>query len=173
VVTAAEVVVLSGPAGVGKTTVGRRLAGAVADGVCIHGDALREFVVTSGPGRPRGLSYVGAAALTAVYAAAGYRRVVVDYVVQEPAHFDRFRDALPAGLSGRVRLFTLWAPLPVVTAREAARPGRDRLGARVADCWSAIAANLRLLGTVIDADRPVDEVLADLEHQLGADTSVF
>lgn len=161
-----EVVVLNGPPGVGKTTVGRRLAGAVGDGVCIHGDALRDFLVTSSPGRPRGLSYVAAAALTGVYAAAGYGRVVADYVMEDPSHMDRFRDALPAGLAGSARLFTLWAPLPVVTAREAARPGRDRLGTRVTDCWSTIQANLHQLGTVIDADRPLEAVLADLEDRL-------
>jgi len=60
----------------------------------------------------------------------------------------------------------LWAPLAV--ARERTRPSRDRLEGRVADCWSAIRANLDTLGTVVDADRPVDEVLADLEGHLQA-----
>jgi len=101
-----------------------------------------------------------------VYAAAGFDRVVVDYVMECAEHYDRFLGALPADLAAGTRLFTLWAPLAVVTARESTRPGRDRLEGRVADCWSAIQTNLDTLGTVIDADRPVDEVLADLEDHL-------
>lgn len=104
--------------------------------------------------------------LTQVYAAAGFDRVVVDYVMEGAERYDRFLGALPADLAAGTRLFTLWAPLAVVSARESARPGRDRLGGRVADCWSVIRANLGALGTVIDADRPVEEVLADLEDHL-------
>ncbi len=153
---AAEIVVLSGPPGVGKTTVGRQLAGAVPDGICIHGDALRNFIVTRSPSRPNGLAYVGAAALTAVYVAAGFERVIVEYVVEAPAHFDRFRDALPAPLGGAARLFTLWAALPVVVSREATRPGRDRLGLRVEECWTTIHSRLDTLGAVSDTHRPIE-----------------
>jgi len=102
-----QVVVLNGPAGVGKTTVGHRLAAGVSNGACIHGDALRGFVVTRAPERPTGLSYVGAAALTQVYAAAGFDRVVVDYVMEGTERYDRFLGALPADLAAGTRLFTL------------------------------------------------------------------
>jgi MoxR-like ATPase len=44
-----DVVLLNGPAGVGKTTVGRRLAASARNGVCVHGDDLRRFVVTREP----------------------------------------------------------------------------------------------------------------------------
>jgi len=160
-------VVVNGPAGVGKTTVSRRLAAAVPNGTCIHGDALRDFIVTRGPDRPTGLTYLAAAALTDVHLAAGFDRVVVDYIFEQPEHVDRFRDALTPG-TPRPLLVTLWAPLDVVRAREAARPGRDRLGDRVDACWSALEANLDHLGTVVDATRPVDRVLAELEHALAA-----
>ncbi len=160
-----QVVLVNGPAGVGKTTISRRLAAAVPDGTCIHGDALRDFIVTRGPGRPAGLTYLAAAALTGVHLAAGFDRIVIDYIVEQPGHVDRFRDALPPGAPQPV-LVTLWAPLAVVRAREAARPGRDRLGARVDACWSAVEANLDHLGTLVDATHPVDRVLADIEHAL-------
>jgi ABC-type transport system involved in cytochrome c biogenesis ATPase subunit len=56
-----QVVVLNGPAGVGKTTVGRRLAGTARNGACVHGDDLKRFVVAREPGTvEQGLSYVGA-----------------------------------------------------------------------------------------------------------------
>jgi hypothetical protein len=38
-----RVVIVNGPAGVGKTTVGRLLAARAANGVCIHGDAPADF----------------------------------------------------------------------------------------------------------------------------------
>ena len=58
-VDGAQVVVLNGPAGVGKTSVGRRLAATARNGVCVHGDDLKRFVVAREPGTvERGLSYV-------------------------------------------------------------------------------------------------------------------
>ena len=165
--TCGQIVLVNGPAGVGKTTISRRLAASVPNGACIHGDALRDLVVTRGPDRPAGLTYLAAAALTEVHLAAGFGRVVVDYIFEQSEHVDRLCDALTPG-TPRPLLITLWAPLAVVRAREAARPGRDRLGARVDACWSALHANLDHLGTVIDATRPVDRVLADIEHALAA-----
>lgn len=159
------VVVLNGPAGVGKTTTGRRLAAAVPNGVCIRGDALRSFVVTREPARPSGLAYAGSATLAGLYLRAGYQRVVVEFVFEGPEHLDRFTRALPAGVGTTV--FTLWAPLEVVTAREAARPDRERLGGRVAECWQTMAGRLDQLGQRIDADRPLSTVVADIERRLG------
>ena len=54
-------VVLNGPPAVGKTTVGRRLAATARNGVCVHGDDLKRFVVATEPGsapgaQPRGSS---------------------------------------------------------------------------------------------------------------------
>jgi 2-phosphoglycerate kinase len=40
------VVLLNGPAGAGKTTVGRKLAAGARNGVCVHGDDLKGFVVS-------------------------------------------------------------------------------------------------------------------------------
>jgi len=119
--TRGQVVLVNGPAGVGKTTISRRLAASVPNGTCIHGDALRDFVVTRGPDRPAGLTYLAAAALTDVHLAAGFDRVVVDYIFEQPDHVARLCDALTPS-TPRPLLVTLWAPLTVVRAREAARP---------------------------------------------------
>jgi predicted kinase len=160
------VIVVNGPAGVGKTTTARLLAAGVPDGVCIAGDALKEFIVTRSPDRPTGVAYAAAGALAGAYLAAGYQRIVIDYVFEEPAHLRRFTQAL--GPAVPVRVFTLWAPLPVVLDREAHRPGRDRLGSRVAECWGVLAAHLDGLGVLVDADRSATEVVTDLERRLTA-----
>lgn len=164
---ARQVVLLTGPAAVGKTTIGRRLAATSRNGVCIHGDDLRRMVVTREPGLVRqGLSYVGAAALTDVFLDAGYELVVFEFAFAAPRHVERFRRALRTGVAPR--LVTLWAPLSVTLARDRARAVAARLGDdAVIASWAQLEAHLSELGTVVDADAPaaqiVDAVLAVLE----------
>src|SRR3712207_3602106 len=70
------VVLVNGPPGVGKTTVGRLLAETARNGVCIHGDDLKRFVVAREEGTVEGgLASVGAAALAGIYLRSEERRV--------------------------------------------------------------------------------------------------
>lgn|GEM_PF-3136343 len=155
---ARRVVLLNGPAGVGKTTTGRQLAATARNGVCVHGDDLKRFVVSRNPETVQGgLSYVGGAALADVFLDAGYDLVVFEFVFARRRHVERFLRALRSPVP--VHLLTLWAPLAAVAAREAARPDRERLGARVGECWHELAAHLDELGVRIDAARPVSEVV--------------
>jgi predicted ABC-type ATPase len=145
-----RVVILNGPAGVGKSTVGRLLAGRVANGVCIEGDALAGFVVNRSPGSvQQGLGYENGATIAANYIRGGYDLVVFEYCFEERRHVERFLDAYTA--PAPVFLFTLWAPLAVVEERERARAGRSRLGERVAACHRAMEQRLDELGDVIEA----------------------
>jgi chloramphenicol 3-O-phosphotransferase len=154
-----RVVLLNGPAGVGKTTLGRRLAATARNGVCIHGDDLKRFVVAREAGTvEQGLSYVGGAALADVFLDAGYDLVVVEFIFARREHVERFRRALRSDVA--VDLVTLWAPLATVAEREVARPNRDRLDGRLAECWHELAAHLGELGAVIDARGSVEQVLA-------------
>jgi chloramphenicol 3-O-phosphotransferase len=157
----ARIVLLNGPPSAGKTTTARRLAATARNGVCIHGDDLRRFIVTrdlddvSG-----GLTYAAGAALADVFLDAGYQLVVLEFVFPTPRHVLRFSRALRSAVP--VHLLTLWAPLAAVTARDGRRSGRDRRGReQVADTWHAMAANLADLGALIDASRAPDEVAAD------------
>lgn len=155
----ARVVLLNGPAGVGKTTVGRALAGLARNGACIHGDCLKNFVVSRAEGMVRGgLGYVNGAAVAANFVAAGYDLVVFEFVFEQPEHVDRFLEAFQAPVP--VYLFTLWAPLEVVLGRERSRPGRERLGERVTACYQAIHENLPRLGQRIDTAGVTPEAIA-------------
>ena len=155
----ARVVLLNGPPGVGKTTVGRALAGLARNGACIHGDCLKHFVVTRAEGTVQGgLGYVNGATVAANFVAAGYDLVVFEFVFEQPEHFDRFLMAFDAPVP--VYLFTLWAPLEVVLERERMRPGRERLGERAVACHQAIQANLPRLGQRIDTAGVSPEAIA-------------
>lgn len=149
-----KIVLLNGPAGVGKTTVGRALAATSSNGVCIHGDNLKHFIVTRQLDQvATGLAYKNAATLARNFAEGGYELIVVEFVFEHPHHVARFcaeleDDSLP------IHLFTLWAPLDTVVARERARSeipdsGRSPLGQQVTDCYRTMAQNLESLGTVI------------------------
>jgi chloramphenicol 3-O-phosphotransferase len=155
------VVILNGPPGVGKTTVGRLLAGRAAAGACVHGDALREFPVTRTPHVERGLGYVNGATVAANLLRGGYELVVFDYCFEHPRHVSRFLAAY-AG-AAPVHLVTLWAPLGVVRARERDRPGRRRLGRRVEEAYAAMAAELAGLGTAVDATDPPTMLAARID----------
>jgi ABC-type cobalamin/Fe3+-siderophores transport system ATPase subunit len=158
-----HVILLNGPAGVGKTTIGRCLAGLSPDGVCIHGDTLREFVVTrTSTHILSGMAYVNGATLAANYLRAGYQRVVFEFVFEHPRHVERFLAAFDA--STPVFLFTLWAPLPTILQRERSRTNREPLGERVGECYRALEQELDQLGTVVpnETESP-DEIAQRIE----------
>ncbi len=90
-----QVVLLNGPAGVEKTIVGRRLAATVRNGVCVHGDDLKHFVVARDPEPIQtGLSYVGGASLADVFLGAGYDLVVSAFIFPRARHVERFPSEL-------------------------------------------------------------------------------
>jgi chloramphenicol 3-O-phosphotransferase len=160
-----RVVLLNGPSGVGKTTVGRRLAATARNGVCIHGDDLKRFVVSRELDTVQGgLSYIGGAALTDVFLDAGYELVVFEFIFSRREHVDRFLSALRS--QAQVHLLTLWAPLTTVTAREGGRPNRERLGTRVGECWYELAEHIDELGLVIDAEGPVAELVRSVQQHV-------
>lgn len=157
--------VLNGPAGVGKTTVGRLLAASASNGVCIHGDDLKNFVVAREPASvANGLSYVGAAALADVYLAGGYELVVIDFIFTRAAQVERLRSSLRSTVP--VFVYTLWAPLDVVQAREARRADRVRLGQRVRECWTELAPHRDELGVAVDALATPEEIVATIRRGL-------
>ncbi len=159
----AEIVIINGPPGVGKTTVARLLAGLLPGTVCIRGDDLRAFAPTDARQHMGGGStYRAAAALATQYLTMGAPRVIFDYVFLRPAHLGYFLHALGVSAETSVHMFTLWGPLELVQARERQRVGREPLGAAVEECWREIAANRPVLGECLDNTAGVAEDTAQL-----------
>ncbi|HWI94898.1 MAG TPA: hypothetical protein VNS60_02395 [Solirubrobacterales bacterium] len=160
-----RVVILNGPAGVGKSTTARALADTVANGACIHGDDLRDFIVARQDGAvSTGLGYRNGASLAQNFVNAGYELVVFEYVFETARGIEEFRQAYQSSVPAH--FFTLWAPLEVVLKREASwtrRQQRQPLGERVEACYRRMQANLGALGPVVPTgESQVSEVVADL-----------
>lgn len=165
----ARVILLNGPPGVGKTTVGRMLAGLAGSGACIHGDCLKQFVVSRSDGAVTGgLGYINGATVAANFIEAGYDLVVFEFVFEQVSHVDRFLSAFRASVP--VHLFTLWAPRETVLARERGRPNREPLGDRVAACYETMARNLDTLGTRIETATIAPEMIARTIHRMAEES---
>jgi len=155
-----RLIILNGPAGVGKTTVGTELAKRNANGVCIHGDDLKRFIKTrTSPQIETGLAYKNGAMLAANYLFAGYNLVVFEFVFENSMQITRFLDSFKYDCP--VYLFTLWASYDEIFCREAARTNREKLGTRVAECYNVMLENLPQLGTVIDTEKSTPVQIAE------------
>ena len=157
-----HILLLNGPAGVGKTTVARQLAALHPGTVRIEGDALRGFAPAGarthlGPGS----TYRAGAALAASYLEMGASRVIFDYLFPSPAQVAHFQRSAPAKVP--LHLVTLWAPLEIVRAREGGRPNRLRLGARFEPGYRAMEANLGRFAVVSTADLSPKQVAARVQ----------
>lgn len=170
----AEIVIVNGPPGVGKTTTSRLLATLVPGTVCIRGDDLRAFAPFDAREHLGGGSTCrAAAALTKAYLAMGASRVVFDFVFLRASHVAYFLDAL-GDVDAPVYMFTLWAPLPIVQARDAARA--TRIGSAVEECWNEIRSNTSILGefidnTAVDPDEVARRIAASVSRAATAQSS--
>ena len=160
-----KLIIINGPAGVGKTTISRLLAEHFSNSVCISGDILRNFIVNRGPEVKGRLGYRNGASLILNFLEAGYECVIFEYVFPARSQLDFMLSLLD--VCAEKFVFTLWAPLEEVKKREKNRPDRMPLGAQVDETYETMAANLTELGTVIETGgRSIDEVLKEIEEQV-------
>jgi broad-specificity NMP kinase len=139
------VILLNGPSGVGKTTVGRLLAARVRNGACVQGDALRDFVVARVVDDVQlGIGYVNAATVAANFVRGGYERVVVADVFEHQRHISQFVDAFDVDCD--LHVVTLWAD-------EARRSEHES--------WVRMEPNLTDLGEIIDTTGLTPDQVAD------------
>lgn len=161
----ADVVILNGPGGVGKSTIAQCLAMRWPDCVHIGGDALRTFSPEDAARfLGSGSTYRAGGSLTRTYLALGAQIVLFEYIFAVPEHLELFRAPLPA--TARLHPVTLWAPLDAVRERERTRPGRTPLGARLLSTYWTMASNLPHLGHVVENTGSVEETIGKIEAHL-------
>ncbi|OCP19684.1 MULTISPECIES: hypothetical protein [unclassified Ensifer] len=158
-----HVVVINGPAGVGKSTISGYLASLYPGSINVSGDSVRSF----GPADAKDYlgpksTYRASASLISDYIAMGARRVLFDYIFETRDAMECFCRFLPAATP--VYFFTIWAPLDTVLYREATRPGREPLGDRVLQTYDSLNRNLHALGEIVENTSSLENVVARIEN---------
>lgn len=166
------IIVLNGPLGIGKSTLGEALAESIDRSVFLNGDGL----VAANPPPPDEPAYLHAtiALLVAHHRRHGYRHFVVDHFWKDATEVDDLRRRmLEIDAEADVRCLLLTLPL-----KENLRRIERRQGARALDEQDierrtvmaerdALARDSRGLGEPFDVSAPPAELVAALRERLG------
>ena len=161
-----KIVIINGPAGVGKTTISKKLAEFGENSACIHGDDFKGYIINRKMDSVEsGLGYKNGAAVTTNFVNGGYDLVIFEYVFEDAAYLPKFIDNL--SVECPVYLFTLWTDQNTVVDRERKREGRERLGSRVLECYSTMNSGLDKLGLIIDTtDKLPDDIAYSIWNKI-------
>jgi thymidylate kinase len=166
------IIVLNGPLGIGKTTLGEALAESIDQCVFLSGDAL----VAVNPPPPDDISFLHAtiALLVAHHRRNGYRHFVVDHFWKDAAELADLRSRmLEVDPEADVRCFLLTLPLGENLRRIERRQGARALDERdferrtVVEERDALARHSGGLGEPFDVSAPPAELVAALRERLG------
>ena len=166
------IIVLNGPLGIGKSTLGEALAESVDRCVFLNGDAL----IAANPPPPDETAYLHEtiALLVAHHRRHGYRHFVVDHLWTDAEELDDLRRRLlEVDAESDVRCFLLTLPLDENLRRIERRQGARALDEReferrtVAEERDALARHSRGLGEPFDVSAPPGELVAALRERLG------
>jgi chloramphenicol 3-O-phosphotransferase len=168
-----RIIIINGPAGVGKTTVSKLIAKYDNNSACIHGDDFPRYIVNRDLKKvATGLGYKNGATVTNNFINGGYDLVVYDYIFEDQTHIPKFLRNLT--VDSEVHFITLWGSLNTIIDREAKRLDRDRLGTRVRDCYHSMERSLKKLGLIVNTSNKFpDEISNDIwSHVLNKDSIV-
>jgi chloramphenicol 3-O-phosphotransferase len=155
-----RIVIINGPAGVGKTTVSRILATYGNSSACIHGDDFPKYIVNRDLNKvATGLGYKNGATIANNFINGGYDLVVYDYIFEDQTHIPKFIGNI--AVDSDLHFFTLWTSKEIIIDREAKRLGRERLGVRVRECYNIMEKSLENLGSIIDTSNKTPEEIAE------------
>ena len=165
-----EVLVISGPCGAGKSSVGfeclslLEAAGVAAAMI----DAELAYFHPKPDDDPQGtcVAEQALAAVAPVYAAAGIERLLLPRVIERPRHLNLVHAALPGA---RFQIAWLEVPMETIAARLAAREvgsALDRHLRRAAEISSSAIAH-ELFDFAVNGDRTVQEVSLDVLMHAG------
>ena len=145
-------VLINGPAGVGKSTLARNFVETHAASVVISGDDLKR-ASSRRTERPVvvGLTFRLGGVLCREMLALGYEYVLFDFIFSRREHVDRFREALGPEVD-EPHLVTLWASPEVLGRRRAGRREDPALRTLMDHSAERMRAHLHELGHVIDTD---------------------
>lgn len=165
-----DVLVISGPCGAGKSSVGFECLGLLetAGVAAAMIDAELAYFHPKPDDDPQGTRVAehALAAVAPVYVAAGIERLLLPRVIERPRHLELVQAALPGA---RLQIAWLEVPMETINKRLAAREIGSALEwhlRRAAEIRTNAVAH-RLFDFTIDGDRTVREVSLDLLARAG------
>ena len=165
------IIVLNGPLGIGKSTLGEALAESIEGCVFLNGDGL----TAANPRPPDEIAYLHAtiALLVAHHMRHGYRHFVVDHFWKDAEEIDDLRSRLlEVDPEADVRCFLLTLPLDENLRRIERRQGARALDEReferrtVVEERNALARHSQGLGEPLDVSAAPEEIVVELRARL-------
>ncbi len=160
-----RIVLINGPAGVGKSTVGELLARSCRSSVVISGDCLNGFIVNRSGAEKGRLGYKNGAALIENFIQAGYEMVIFEYVFPSEIQLNYLRNEIKVKVPATS--FTLWAKLNVLQNRAKKRHLRVIPESEITSCYEELKQGLDQFENKIQTDNFTPaEIVARIRKRL-------